>query len=305
MKLEVPGKTYLFGEYSVLLGGAAIGLATAPCFQIEYEKQIKSGSVGASESSPSAAKSGLIQFHPESPAALYLAKHKKSVAAKLRDPYLLGGFGRSTAEYWAAIIPDLLANPQGFHSLLNEYKSLHQGSGIDLAFQYFGSICLADPTHGFFQTFSWHFENLDFLIISTGQKIATHEHLKALDLNSLKDLPALSEKLTHVFAANKEFEFLSLMKQWSARLIEHGLVHPKSLELKAQLESFESIKLAKPCGALGADVILVFFARSQKETVKNFLFQNDFLIQAHSSDLAPGVHAQLEVLKAEFLKGAV
>lgn len=290
MKLEVPGKTYLFGEYSVLLGGAAIGLATQPCFEITYEMPV----------SPS-----LIQFHPESPAARYLEKHKISVAATLRDPYLLGGFGRSTAEYWAAIIPDLLKTPRDFYSLLAEYKSLHSGSGIDLAFQYFGSICLADPAHGFFQTFNWHFENLDFFVLSTGKKIATHEHLKTLNLDSLKDLPALSEKLTHVFAANKEFEFLSLMKQWSTRLIEHNLVHPDSLELKAQLESFESIKLAKPCGALGADVILVFFAKSHRETVKNFLFQHDFLIQAHSSDLAPGVHAQLDILKAEFIKGAV
>lgn len=293
MKLEVPGKTYLFGEYSVLLGGAAIGLATQPCFQINYQPP-----------TPAAAP-GLIQFHPESPAARYLEKHKKSVAATLQDPYLLGGFGRSTAEYWAVLIPDLLTNPRDFHALLAEYKSLHQGSGIDLAFQYFGSVCLADPTHGFFQTFSWHFENLDFFVLSTGKKIATHEHLKTLDLDSLKDLPALSEKLTHVYAENKEFEFLSLMKQWCALLMEHKLIHPDSLELKARLESFESIKLAKPCGALGADVILVFFAKSQKESVKNFLYQNDFLIQAHSSDLAPGVHAQLEILKAEFLKGAV
>lgn len=291
MKLEVPGKTYLFGEYSVLLGGAAVGLATHPCFQISYEN-----------STPSLDS---IQYHPESPAARYLAKTKKSVSASLQDPYLLGGFGRSTAEYWSAIIPDLLTNPKDFHSLLAEYKSLHDGSGIDLAFQYFGNICLADPTHGFFQTFSWHFENLDFFVLSTGQKIATHEHLKTLDLNSLKELPALSEKLTHVFASNREFEFLSLMKQWCARLTELGLIHPASLELKSQLESFESIKLAKPCGALGADVILVFFAKSQKESVKNFLVQSDFLIQAHSSDLAPGIASQLEVLKAEFLKGAV
>lgn len=292
MKLEVPGKTYLFGEYSVLLGGAAVGLATQPCFQITY----------LPHTLPDA--TGVIEFHPESPAGRYLAKHQKAVSASLLDPYLLGGFGRSTAEYWAARVPDLLTNPQDFHSLLAEYKSLHKGSGIDLAFQYFGSICLADPAHGFFQTFNWHFENLDFFVLSTGKKIVTHEHLETLDLNSLKELPPLSEKMTHVFAANKEFEFLSLMKQWCSLLIEHQLIHPDSLEMKAKLESFESIKLAKPCGALGADVILVFFAKSQKETVKNFLFQNDFLIQAHSTDLAPGVLAQLEILKAQ-LKGAI
>ncbi len=291
LKLNIPGKTYLVGEYSVLLGGSAIGLATQPYFQIDYSKQ------------PS--ETGLLQYHPESPAARYLNKHGKSVSAVLRDPYILGGFGRSTAEYWSVILPDLLASPRDFHSILAEYKSLHSGSGIDLAFQYFGSVCLADPTLGFFQTFSWHFENLDFFVISTGQKIATHEHLKNLDIDSLKELPVLSDRITRVFSENKEFEFLSLMKQWCGLLAKHGLVHPKVAEIKVRLESFESIKLAKPCGALGADVILVFFAKSQKETVKNFLFQNDFLIQAHSSDLAPGVLAQLEILRAEFLKGSL
>jgi len=67
-----------------------------------------------------------------------------------------------------------------------------------------------------------------------------------------------------------------------------------SLKIKAQLESFEFVKLAKPCGALGADVLIVFFAKAHKETVKNHLLQNKFQIQAHSSDLTEGVKSQIE-----------
>lgn len=287
MKLEIPGKTYLVGEYSVLLGGSAIGLATQPCFQIDYGQNPKTSSD----------KPDLIVFHPDSPAARYLKKHGCSINATLKDPYLNGGFGRSTAEYWSAILPDLLKTNQNFYNIFDEYKSLHTGSGVDLAFQFFGGICLADPVIQFYQTFSWHFENLDFFILSTGFKISTHEHLKTLDISLLKELPVLSNRITRVFAENKEFEFLSLMKQWCTLLEQHKLVHPNSLELKARLEAFESIKLAKPCGALGADVIIVFFAKSQKETVKNYLFQNGFMVQAHSSDLVTGVSAQLETLR--------
>ena len=286
MKFNVPGKTYLVGEYSVLLGGSAIGLATNPCFEIEYDSKTEEQ----------------VGFHSESPAARYLALHKKSIVVSIKDPYLNGGFGRSTAEYWSAVVPDLLKQEQNFVSILAEYKSNHLGSGIDLAFQYFGHICLADPLIQFYQTFNWHFENLDFFVISTKMKIATHEHLKNLDLASLKDLPTLSNRITQVFAENKEFEFLSLMKQWCSLLQERGLTHPNSIELKRLLESCESIKLAKPCGALGADVIIVFFAKSHRETVKNFLFQNNIQMHAHSTDLAPGISSQLGGLKTEIIK---
>lgn len=281
MKLNVPGKTFLVGEYSVLLGGSALGLLTKPCFKITYDQ------------GPG------LDFHNESPAGMYLRKHNKSVLASMKDPYISGGFGRSTAEYWTVAAPDLIKTKQAFHMISAEYKSLHSGSGVDLAFQYFGQVCLADPLIQFYQTFNWHFQNLDFYIISTGLKIKTHEHLKNLSLNSLRDLPALSNKITKVFSENKEFEFLALMKDWCKALEALGLTHNNSLEMKARLETFEPIKLAKPCGALGADVIIVFFAKSHKESVRNFLLQNKYNIQAHSSDLIEGVSSQLDKFRID------
>lgn len=285
MKLEVPGKTFLVGEYSVLLGGASLGLATKPCFEIGFGSDYN--------------QNDSASFHPESPAGLYLKKHSRSLTVSIKDPYSQGGFGRSTAEYWAAVVPDLIKTNKNFYEIFDEYKSLHRGSGIDLAFQYFGNVCLADPLLHFYQTFNWHFENLDFYILSTGFKVPTHEHLKTLDLKSLHELPALSNRITQIYAENKEFEFLSLMKQWCALLEKHQLTHPNSLAMKTQLESFESIKLAKPCGALGADVIIVFFAKTHKLSVKNYLVENNFKIQAHSSDLVSGVISQIEMLKTD------
>ena len=290
MKINVPSKTFLVGEYSVLLGGASLGLATKPCFQLTLNE----GAASETDSLPS--------FHPLSPAGLYFKKHNKSNTILIEDPHAgSGGFGRSSAEYFAAILPDVLnslsdstENTLSFHKILAEYKSLHSGSGMDLAFQYFGQICLAEPSLRLYQTFDWHFQNLDFYIISTHFKVNTHDHLNKLNLDTLRDLPPLSDKITRVFAENKEFEFLSLMKEWCRVLESHQLTHPNSIIMRMQLEAFESIKLAKPCGALGADVILVFFAKSHKESVKNFLAQNNFRIQAHSSDLVEGVLSQIK-----------
>jgi mevalonate kinase len=281
MKFNIPGKTFLVGEYSVLLGGSALGLCTKPNFEIDYLTQ------------------AATKYHIESPAGMYLTKHASVAGVSLTDPYLTGGFGKSTAEYFSVIIPELLKSKKHFSEILKEYRDLHSNhkvkpSGIDLAFQYFGYVTLVDPAIHYYQTFDWHFENLDFYIISTGLKIATFEHLKSLNLDNLKDLPKLSDKITKVYAENREFEFLALMKEWCELLNKHELTHPNSLELKQKLESLDSIKLAKPCGALGADVIIVFFAKTQKETVKSFLIENDLKIQAHSSDLAEGLLFQLQ-----------
>ena len=271
MKILVPGKTFLVGEYAVLLGSAALGLATKPCFEIDF---------GAKGFTP----------HPESPAGLYLKKHSLNLSCSLTDPGP-GGFGRSTAEYLAAIAG---RGPEKFRNILVEYKSLCNGSGIDLAFQYFGNLCLADPSIQFYQTFSWHFESLDFLIVSTGVKVSTHEHLATLDHKKLSGLPALANKITQVYAENKESEFLQLMTTWTEMLKGLGLTHQNSLELSSIITSFNEVKLVKPCGALGADVLLVFFERQNRNSVSQFLTDKKIKIQAGSADLCNGAEAQLQ-----------
>lgn len=274
MIFNVPGKTYLVGEYAVLVGGAALGLATSPFFKIDY------GSIKKT------------QLHSESPAAKLLKAQGREIDFSIENPYV-GGFGYSAAEYWAAAIPDILKNRPHFSDLLKEYKKNHSGSGVDLAFQYFGRVCLADPAVQFYQNFSWHFENLDFAAISTGVKVPTHEHLNNLELTVLKDLPAQSEKVIQAFSRNREFEFLAELRKWADQLQNLGLTTDKSITLRAELEKFSAIKLAKPCGALGADVILVFFAKSQKESVREFLESQQQRIVAFSDNLCAGLQSQL------------
>lgn len=274
MTFHVPGKTYLVGEYAVLAGGAALGLATRPYFKIDYSAPEKT------------------QLHTESPAAKLLKTQGREVDFQIENPYT-GGFGYSAAEYWAVAIPDILKSRPHFSEMLKEYKKNHSGSGVDLAFQYFGRVCLADPAVQFYQNFSWHFENLDFAAISTGLKVPTHEHLKELNPEILKSLPAQSEKVIQAFSRNREFEFLAELRKWADQLQNLGLTTDRSVALRAELEKFPSIKLAKPCGALGADVILVFFAKSHKESVRVFLENQQQKVIAFSDHLCAGLQSQL------------
>ena len=274
MKINVPGKTFLVGEYAVLAGGPALGLATKPCFEISY------GGDNA------------ISFHPESPAGRYLQDHP-TFSISMTDPYDIGGFGRSTAEYLAVLGPKLYKTPVGFSTLLQEYKSVSSGSGIDLAFQYFGKVCLADQAIGFYQTFDWQFTQLDFVIVSTGMKIPTHEHLKNLDKTALQPLVPLADHLTRLFSQGNEAEFLYQLRLWCEQLKSLKLTHSNSLELVVALTQ-APIQLVKPCGALGADVLLVFFNVEDKPAVLDLLAKKNLKVQAGSPDLSEGVAAQLK-----------
>lgn len=256
----------------MLVGGPALGLATKPCFEITY------GGDNA------------VSFHPDSPAGRYLRDHP-TFSITMTDPYP-GGFGRSTAEYFAARGAALHKTPVGFSTLLKEYKNVSPGSGIDLAFQYFGKVCLADQALGYYQTFDWQFPQLDFFIVSTGLKVATHEHLAKLELTMLLPLVPLAEQITRLYASANEGEFLYQMKSWCEQLNGLELTHSHSLSLIENLQHSD-ILLVKPCGALGADVLIVFFNSENKAAVKTRLHEKNLNIQASSTDLSEGVAAQL------------
>ena len=287
MKFFIPGKTFLVGEYSVLLGGAALGLATKPYFELTLNE-------GAKEA-----------VHPESPAGRYLSFKNKELKFSLRDHYfesgITGGFGKSTAEYFAALLPELIDEKTSFFQFLKTYKDLHSGnrippSGIDLAFQFWGNVTLADAKLNFYQSFDWPFEDLDFYIVSTGLKVPTHQHLAQLDLDTLTELPFASEAVIKAFVENNRDEFLFRMANWVSILERHNLTHLNSLHLTKQLQKSEHIQLVKPCGALGADVLLVLFDSERADNVKKDIEKLNLNIRADRDQLATGLSSQLRSL---------
>ncbi len=304
MKFFVPGKTFLVGEYAVLLDGPALGIATKPYFDFDILTDINEVDIDINRILTEK------NFHIDSPVGLWTLKNNKKFNIYFNDAYqskgVQGGFGRSTAEYFAAITSDLMKYKKSFFDIRKEYQDLHQKStvkpsGIDLAFQYFGSITLADPKINFYQTFDWNFKNLDFFIISTGLKIATHEHLAEINLKQLHGLPELSHSITQVFAENKQLEFIESMGEWCQKLEEKGLTHLHTLHLKQQLEKNKDILLAKPCGALGADVMIVFFEAEKYNAVLSQLQIEKLIILAGSDDLATGFGSQIKNYGVEYV----
>lgn len=276
----VPGKTFLVGEYAVLSGGACLGLGTNPSFSIvlNFAQQT---------------------FHPDSPAGLYLRKNNlPNFSHEFTNPYGVGGFGASTAEFIFSYfsnpqaskkLEDIFATYLGLYSERKEQKP----SGADLVTQLMGGISHIDLAGGIpkVERLNWNFKDLEFLIYSTGLKVKTHEHLATLDRKICDGLVKPCEEVIAAFKTNDSSIFKNTLAGWSKKLEQLGLTASEVLALKSHLESHIPGIVVKPCGALGADVVVILVAKEQKQSVLSqieALNLKGLTFQADSSHLANG-----------------
>lgn len=276
MTLQIPGKTFLVGEYAVLVGGNALGIATQPYFETTTASY-----------SP----------HPMSASGLYLSQNGENQSLQVTNPYHCGGFGYSTAEFIASWFEKNKSSEYKLSNLFKTYKNLYdlndqtqkiKPSGADLVIQLLGNITYFDQTISNSQSLKWPFPNTGFLIAATGLKIKTHEHLETLDLNVLKDLPQASQEVIDAFNKGDEVIFFEALDQWSFKLEELNLQHNTSLEIKRKLESNPNIILTKLNGALGADTITVFYSIQNEQAVRAELKRMNLEIRTDFRHLAHG-----------------
>ncbi len=273
--IAIPGKTFLVGEYAVLVGGEALGIATKPSFILTAEN---------------------ADYHSDSAAGLFCAINDIQFNSKVNNPYGMGGFGQSTAEFifaWFKKNKKINSLTEIFNQYLNLYNSEKlinlKPSGADLVTQIMGQITHFSNPVGKSKSVIWPFSELSFFVISTGLKIQTHEHLRQLDRNQFSELPALSQNVIKAFFSENESVFLNELKRWSEKLNNLSLQHKDVLKIKNELELFPKIKFVKPCGAMGADVCLVFCAKFDKHEVKNYLLSREIKIQSDETQLAKGL----------------
>jgi hypothetical protein len=205
--LQIPGKTFLVGEYLALAGGPSVVALTRPCFEFSWTPVNHPLNHG---------------FHPESPAGLLLNKLRvkrpdsSKYAVSFQDPHFgKGGLGASTAEFigswvfeqwltsetfnervrtnkrteFVEILPNHLnevvplwssdrVGSGRFRDLLDRYFAhVKVGSGADLVSQVTGGIAVWDGAQDHMRRFAWPFSDLSMSLFKTGRKLATHEHL--------------------------------------------------------------------------------------------------------------------------------
>jgi mevalonate kinase len=289
-ELSVAGKTFVAGEYLALLGGPALVLSTEPRFRL----QVSGGAVNSEN-----------PFHPESPAGKLWAMDASFFSQYLirfQDPYQIGGFGASSAQFallhafWQ-LKEDIFAEAERFfdwHEMLHDYRAIaktegYAPSGADVVGVCAGGLTWFDRNNGKVQTFAWPFQDMDFFVSHTGRKLATHEHLKSLTAFSVEGFEMAMNQI-HQGLIHIQFEdFLAGMKQYRQLLSEKNWVTEFTSQMVEKLEKNSKILFAKGCGAMGSDVILVFCEKCHSKDVQSSLSDAGLTVVADSSQVAQGL----------------
>lgn len=279
MKIQIPAKTFLIGEYAVMHQAPGIVITTTPCFELSVDSNKPFNHPG---------------IHPQSPAGLWLAAQPRTEAEfHFMDPYLgQGGLGASSAQFIAVFKAYRQLNNQAWdkNELLKAYYQFAwngQGmrpSGYDVWAQLHEGCVYrdSDTTH----SYNWPFKELDFLLLRTGHKLATHTHLQQhCHTPCIDALTHLSLEARRAFDT-KQAELLLQSVNGYHRILTHDklcTLHSQNI-IEACMEQ-SGILAAKGCGAMGADIILLLIDTEKKDSLSQWLVTKPWPLIATSNSL--------------------
>jgi mevalonate kinase len=271
----LPAKTFLLGEYLALMQGPALILTHQPCFSLTYEPAKDCRLLGVEIADPS------YQFFL-SKKNIWPCGHYAFV-----NPFPgKGGFGASSALMNFLLLIDKFVSEGRYYDAcdardrrdwLNHFL-MHQGStkgiqpsGYDGLAQWVNKpIVYHDRSMSLIEAFNWPWQEVACLLISTGKKCLTHEHLQK-DLLLNKDWGALRSLLWRGKKALHRadlYEFFTLINLWREALDGFGLLSPYAKDLCHQLMSYSGVLAAKGCGAMGSDVVLALVHADQVDALQ-------------------------------------
>ncbi len=280
----IPAKTFLLGEYAALGGASALLLNTKPFFELRLNTQNDAS------------------IHPESPAGLFWAKQQTQYHLSFIDPYQgRGGLGASSAQFLGAYLASLYLQGKKPHleGLLEAYyQCAWTGQGLkpsayDLIAQTQYGCVFINKQAGAIQSYPWNFDELSFILLHTGRKLATHHHLEHAQLTlPIDKLSVIVEKAQKALQHGHSALFIDSVNHYHEALKKLGLVAIHSLELIEELRHYKEILAIKGCGALGADVLLLISLKSKASFLKEKLSRLNRMILATEMDLTNSEDSQ-------------
>jgi len=279
MKWSIPAKTFFLGEYAAIAGAPAIILTTDPCFELTLTDI-----------------PGLQGIHPDSPAGqLWTQQGQSDMGLSWYDPYNgCGGLGASSAQWLGAYhaIHHLQKKTMCRDDMLTAYfKSAWQGVGIRPS----GYDVLAQSLHGCVYihreqeqclTYAWPFDDLAFILLHTGKKLATHHHLESLTMTTnIEPLVAIVESAKSAFELADSARIIDSVNAYHQCLLQQNLVANHSLSLIESLKKNRDVLAIKGCGAMGADVLLLLVPTHQLTEHYESFSASGLNILASSDDL--------------------
>lgn len=279
MMWAIPAKTFLVGEYAAIAGAPAIVLTTAPCFSLSFEDH-----------------PGLVGIHPSSPAGRWWSQYgSRGVGLKFTDPYQgVGGLGASSAEFVGVYLAQSYLNKQlpDEESILEAYQDFSyegQGarpSGYDVLAQMLGGVVFIDKQQNICQKMSWPFCDVDFVLIHTGQKLATHHHLQSLVLpKEIEPLVDIVQQAKAAFDLTDSKMLATAVNAYHQELLSLAKVSDHSQKLIEYLRQQDDVLAIKGCGAMGADVLLMLVSKSKALVWQNKLAELGLRLLATTAGL--------------------
>lgn len=279
MKWQIPAKTFLLGEYAALAEGSAIILTTTPYFELSLTDEDESSLI-----------------HPQSPAGKWWAQNQHSeIFLKWYDPYNgRGGLGASSAQFLACYWATCHLDHKKFdvHSMLEAYYQTSwtgeglRPSGYDVIAQTKIGCVYINKQKNSVESYPWVFEDLSFLIIHTGVKLATHHHLMKTTLpTNISYLSSLVDKAKLAFEQLNSTQLINAINEYHQILCSLNLVAEHSLELINSIKANPEVVAIKGCGALGADTILILTKRTDILSLRKKLEDQKWIILASENNL--------------------
>lgn len=261
MKWLLPAKTFLLGEYAAVDEASAIVLTTLPCFELTLNEEKR-----------------LQGIHPDSPAGLWWHQQKhKNHGLIWSDPYKgCGGLGASSAQFLGAYLAScyLKNKVPTVQEMLNEYYQVSwtgtglRPSGYDVLAQSQSACVFINKQKHLLKSYPWVFKDLSFILLHTGTKLATHNHLQDSTLpTQIEFLSTIVDEAQKGFEQGNSDLLISAINQYHQKLTELNLVAQHSLELIRKLKAYPEVKAIKGCGALGADVLLILTASKDLDSL--------------------------------------
>lgn len=284
LSFKVPGKAFILGEYSCLLGYPALVVSFPPYFELVVKRD-------------SHFRECQHSFHPASPAAHLIENFSNSLKGHVlewHDPYpQLIGVGSSTAQFLAVhsflrkIEPRLSSS-----DLLSDYWS---ASGVDKNTQVrpSGVDLLAQQKTGFILVSSPHFtemqmpesDEVEWVLIFTGQKQKTHEHLEYLKRLQFpgtfqSTLVELNDATYRGILAMQEGDWPEVGKVLNQfqKMLEHSPLE-LSQEWRGNIEAIQSVQGVLGCkgsGAQGGDCFIALIAKEHRVSIEAFIQKKGF-----------------------------
>ena len=275
--LSYPSKTFLIGEYAVLHGAPAVLVNTFPQFKFHIDSQ---------------KHPQVCPFHEDSPAYFFMEKNKEvflDISISVQDPYQgRGGFGLSSAEF--NCVYDLFLKKKNLKGQMDQiwkiYKGLSKGSGADVISQRIKGVCLFQPDPFRVESVQWPFYDLSFALIRVGEKHKTSAHLDNLNFKAFPLLTELSMKAVESMRSFRADVFIDCLAEYGEVLDQLKLVSENTFRIIQKLRQNKDILCSKGCGAMGAEIMAVFFKKEKEKKVLEFL--KSFHVEAVLSDLDYG-----------------